>query len=225
MEFPPANWDIFPVEAGYRRHQVVECHPELATIIPAAAVQPKCDQFFTLLASIWCLLSGPILHSTGEYLVPVVGTSSSLSWCVSGACCRDQFFTLPARIWCLLSGPILHSTGEYLVPAVGTSSSHSWCVSGACCRVQFFTLLASIWCLLSGPVLHSTGVYLVPAVGTSSSLYWTSSPLYWRVSGACCRDQFFTLLACIWCLLSGPVLHSSGVYLVPTVGTSSSLYW
>ena len=164
MEFPPANWDIFPVEAGYRRHQVVECHPELATIIPAAAVQPKCDQFFTLLASIWCLLSGPILHSTGEYLVP----------------------------------------------AVGTSSSHSWCVSGACCRVQFFTLLASIWCLLSGPVLHSTGVYLVPAVGTSSSLYWTSSPQYWRVSGACCRDQFFTLLACIWCLLSGPVLHSTG---------------
>ena len=141
MEFPPANWDIFPVEAGYRRHQVVECHPELATIIPAAAVQPKCDQFFTLLASIWCLLSGPILHSTGEYLVPAVGTSSSHSWCVSGACCRVQFFTLLACIWCLLSGPVLHSTGVYLVPPVGTSSSLYWRVSGAYCRDQFFTLL------------------------------------------------------------------------------------
>ena len=137
MEFPPANWDIIPVEAG------------------------------------------PVHHSPGVYLVPAVGTSSSLYRRESGAYCRDQFFTLLASIWCLLSGPIL-------------------------------TILASIWCLLSGPVLHSTSVYLVPAVGTSSSLYWTSSPLYWRVSGACCRDQFFTLLACIWCLLSGPVLHSTG---------------
>ena len=152
MEFPPANWDIFPVEAG------------------------------------------PVLHSPGVYLAPAVGTSSSLYRRESGACCRDQFFTLLARIWCLLSGPILHSTGEYLVPAVGTNSSLYWRVSGACCRDQFFTLLVCIWCLLSGPVHHSTGpvlrcigVYLVPAVGTSSSLYW-------RVSGAYYRDQFFTLL-------------------------------
>ena len=43
--------------------------------------------------------------------VPAVGTSSSLFWWTSGACCRDQFIPLLVGLWCLLSGPVHTSSG------------------------------------------------------------------------------------------------------------------
>ena len=140
------------------------------------------------------------------------GTSSSLFWRASGACCRDQFIPL----W---------------GPAVRSSSSLFWWASGACCREKFIPLLAGLWGLLSGPVhpssggplgllsgpVHpSSGGPLGPAAVTRSSIIWWASG-YW------CRDQSIHLLVGLLGLLPGPVHHSFGGPLEPAAGTSSSL--
>ena len=48
------------------------------------------------------------------HLEPADGTSSSLVWGSSRACCRDQFIPLLGFIWSLLSGPVHPSSGVHL---------------------------------------------------------------------------------------------------------------
>ena len=136
---------------------------------------------------LWSLWSGPDHLSSGVSLTPMVGTRSSLFWCISEAYGRDQIIPLLVHLWSLWLGPDQPSSGVSLKPTVGTrsslfwvslkpmvgtKSSLFWCISEAYGRDQIIPLLVHLWSLWSGPDHPSSSASVKPMVGTRSSLFW-----------------------------------------------------
>ena len=106
----------------------------------------------------------------------MVGTRSSLFWCISDAYGRDQIITLlvylwslrsgpdhpsSGYLWSLWSGPDHPSSGASLKPMVGTRSFLFWCIYEAYGRDQIIPLLVHLWSLWSGPDHPSSGASTV----------------------------------------------------------------
>ena len=163
----------------------------------------------------------------------MVGTRSSLFWCISEAYGRDQIIpllgiseaygrdqiiSLLVYLWRLWSGPDHHSSGVSLKPMVGTRLFLFWCIYEAYGWDQINPLLVYLWSLRSGPDHPSSG-YLWslwsgpdhPSSGASlKPMVGTRSFLFWCIYEAYGRDQIIPLLVHLWSLWSGPDHPSSG---------------